>query len=326
MNSKTIAIIAVSLAVIAAAVAGIVVFNKRAAIAGAEADAAQSKADAEAAKARAAEKAAAGEAEKRRAAEANAKAKADALEAEKLARGTAELEAKAAADKKAAAEATAKAEQSKAEAARAARDEAKAKSATATAEQAAAKENAAAEAAKAEAEADRLALEKLKADKVIAEAKLLELQKIDFETLARDLSEWKADLEERERALQPEKTIADLSWAGGMEDTIIDADGNVKKQQKVVYDPETDRAIPRESRRLAREERLAREDADRRSAKVRSEVVGTLEALYRQALEEDRVVDAEYYRANIEALYPDWTPSLENFEKNAKSKEVRQDG
>ena len=321
MKLKAISIIVLGLAVIAAAVSAAVVYTNRTKAEQARADAAASKADAEAAKVRAAEKNAAAEAEKRRAAEAKQKAEADAKETAKLERAKAAEEAKAAADKKAAAEASAKAERAKADAARAARDEAKAKAEAAKAEQAAAKENAAAEEAKAEAEAAKLAMEKLKAEKVIAEAKLMELQKIDFETLARDLTEWKADLEERERALQPEKTIADLSWAGGMEDTIIDADGNVKKQEKVVYDPETDRSIPYESRRLAREERLVREDVAKRSSEVRSAVVGTLESLYRQALAEGRVIDADFYRANLKSLYPDWEFSLESPVEGAKVKE-----
>ncbi|MBR3220782.1 MAG: hypothetical protein IKF72_01010 [Kiritimatiellae bacterium] len=306
MNPKTISIIAVCVAVIAAGVSGTVVFSKKAAIARAEADAEAARADAASAKARAAEKAAAAETEKRRAAESNAKAQADALEAEKSAHSTAELEAQAAADKKAAAEENAKAERAKAEAAKAVRDEAKAKAEAAKAEQETARENAAAEASKAEAEEAKLAAEKLKADKVIAEAKLLELHKVDFETLARDLAEWKADLEERERALKPEKTVADLSWAGGQEDTIIDADGNVKKQVKVAYDPETDRSIPRESRKLAREQRLVDEAFAKEASDVRSAVVGSLESLYVLALKEDRVIDAEYYRATLKTLYPDW--------------------
>ena len=148
--------------------------------------------------------------------------------------------------------------------------------------------------------------EKLKAEQVLAEAKLLELRKADFETLARDLAEWKADLEERERALKPEKTITDLAWAGGMEDTIIDAEGNVKKQEKVVYNPETDMSIPAESRRLAHAERVVGEELAERSGKVRDTLVSSLERLYRQALAEDRVVDAEFYRKSLKSLYPEW--------------------
>lgn len=311
MSQKTISIIAVCVAVVVAGVTGAVIFSKKAAIAVAEADAEAARAEKAAAKARAAAKAADAETEKRRAADANAKAKADAVEAEKLARKTAEIEAKAAADKKAAAAENAKAERSKAEAAKAARDEAKAKAEAAKAEQAAAREKAAEAEAKAEAEAAKLAAEKLKSDKVIAEAKLAELRQIDFETLERELAEWKADLDERERALKPEKTIADLSWAGGQEDTIIDEEGNLKKQAKVVYNPETDLTIPRESRRLAREERLVRESFAKHADEVRSAVVRSLEALYVQALKEDRVIDANYYRASLKSLYPDWEFKLD---------------
>lgn len=308
MNSKVFLIVAICAAVIGAGVTGVVMSKNRAAAAQAAADEAQAAADEAAANAKAADKEAAAEAEKRRAAEANQKAKADELAAAKLAREKAEIDARAAADNKAAAEAAAKEAEANADAARAARDEAKRKAEQAKAEADKAKEAAKAAAAKEAEAALALEAEKLKADKVISEAKLLELRKIDFETLARDLAEWKTDLEERERALKPEKTISDLSWAGGMEDTIIDAEGNVKKQEKVAYNPETDMAIPAESRRLAKAERILREEVGERSAKVRDALVGKLEELYRQAREDDRVVDAEYYKASLKSLDPDWKP------------------
>ena len=169
----------------------------------------------------------------------------------------------------------------------------------------------AAEASTAEASA-KLESEKLKAEKVLAEAKILELRKTDFETLARDLADWKADLEERERALAPEKTIADLSWAGGMEDTIIDADGNVKKQEKKVYDPEKDATLPPGARRLFREERLAAEAAATNAAAVRDSLVAKLESLRDRALAEGRVIDAEFYSGSIESLYPDMKTGKED--------------
>ena len=306
MNQKTLLIVAICAAVIGAGISGAIISNKKAAAAQAVADAAAARADEAAAEARAADKAAAAETEKRRAAEATAKAKADELAAAKVANETAELERQAAADQKAAAEANAKAEQAKSDAARAARDEAKAKAAEAESAAKAEQARVSVASAKAAEAAAMLENEKLKADKVIAEAKLLELRKTDFETLARDLAEWKADLEERERALKPEKTIADLSWAGGMEDTIIDADGNVKKQEKVAYDPETDMTIPAESRRLARAERVVAGELAEHSDKVRDTLVASLERLYRQALVEDRVVDAEFYRKSLKSLYPDW--------------------
>ena len=306
MNSKLVSVVAVCLAVIAAGTAAVVVSINRANEARAYAEA---EASAEA-KAEAEKKMAAKEAEtaarKAESEKLNAKAKADELAAQKLAGEKAKVDAKAAADNKAAAEANAAAEREKAEAARAARDEAKAKAEIAKAEQLKAREQAAAAAAKAEAEAAQLAREKLKADKILAEAKLLELRKTEFETLEHELAAWKLDLEERERALQPEKTIADLSWAGGTEDTIIDAEGNVKKQEKKVYDPEKDMLIPPESRKLARVNRLAREKHEAQAGATRRSVVSSLESLYVSALKDGRTIDAEFYRQSILSMYPDW--------------------
>ena len=306
MNSKHISIIAVCLAVIAAGTAAVVVSVKRSDEAKAYAEAEASAADKAAAVAKKAAKETEAESEKRRAAEQKAKAAADELAAQKLAKEKATIEAKAAADNKVASEANAKAEREKADAARAARDEAKAKAEQAKAEQLKAREQASAEAARAEAEASKLAQEKLKADKIVAEAKLLELRKTDFVTLERELLAWKQDLEERERALQPEKTIADLSWAGGTEDTIIDADGNVKKQEKKVYDPEKDMSIPSESRKLARTSRIVREKHAKMAGETRDSVVTSLEALYVAALKDGRTVDAEFYRQSLLSMYPDW--------------------
>ena len=318
MNSKLISIIAVCLAVIAAGTAAVVVSIKRSDEAKAYAEAEAAAADKAAAVAKKAAKETESESEKRRTAEQNAKAKADELAAQKLAKETATIEAKTAADNKAAAEANAKAEREKADAVRAERDKAKAQAQTAKAEQLKARDQAAAEAAKAEAEASKLAQEKLKADKIIAEAKLLELRKTDFLTLERELMEWKRDLEERERALQPEKTIADLSWAGGTEDTIIDADGNVKKQEKRVYDPEKDMSIPAESRKLARVNRRVREKHEAQAGVTRGSVVSSLESLYVSALKDGRTIDAEFYRQSILSMYPDWKFAGEGMQKESR--------
>lgn len=306
MNSKHITIIAVCLAVIAAGTAAVVVSVNRSNEAKAYAEAEEAAADKAAAVAKAKAKEAEAVAEKRRAEEAKEKTAADERAAQKLAKEKAEIDAKAAADSKAAAEANVQAEREKADAARAARDEAKAKAETAKAEQLKAREQAAAAEAKAAEEAASLEKEKLKADKIIAEAKLLELRKTDFLTLERELMAWKLDLEERERALQPEKTIADLSWAGGTEDTVIDADGNVKKQEKKIYDPEKDMTIPAESRKLARVSRLAREKHEAQAGVTRSSVISSLESLYVSALKDGRTIDAEFYRQSILSMYPDW--------------------
>ena len=162
------------------------------------------------------------------------------------------------------------------------------------------------ERAKAEAEAAKLATEKLKADKIIAEAKLLELRKTDFETLQRDLLEWKLDLEERERALQPERTIADLAWAGGTEDSVIDENGNLKKQVREPYDPEKDSTLPVQSRRLAKAQRIVGERQSAHSKQVRDEIVKSIEKLYVDALKEGRVIDADFYKKSLLSMYPDW--------------------
>ena len=321
MNSKLISIIAISLAVIAAGAAAVVVSINRSNEARAYAEAEASAADMAAAEARKVAKETEAESEKRRTAEQNAKAKADELAAQKLAKETAELERKTAADNKATAEANAKAEQAKADAARAARDEAKAKKEQAKAEQLKTREEAAAAAAKAAEEAASLEKEKLKADKILAEAKLLELRKIDFETLERELAAWKFDLEERERALQPEKTIADLSWAGGMEDTVIDEKGNVKKQEKKAYDPEKDMTIPAESRKLARADRIVREKHAKLAGATKDSIVASLEALYVSALKDGRTIDADFYKKSILSMYPEWKfkSEEEKVEKKAEA-------
>ena len=306
LNQKSITIVAVSLAVVVAAIAAIIVSANRADEAKAYAEAEAAQADQAEAEAKTERAQADAEIAKRQAAEANAKAKADErAAAEANAKAQADEKA-AAADKKAAAEANAAAERAKAEALRAVRDAAKTTNETARIELQRAKEVAAAEQARVDAEAAKLAQEKLKADKIIAEAKALELRKIDYETLERDLLEWKLDLEERERALKPEKTVADLEWAGGMEDTIIDDKGNVTKQVKKVYDPEKDMELPEQSRRLARTNRKLREAQDAKVADTRDTVVKTMEKLYVSALKEGRVIDADFYKKNILIMYPDW--------------------
>ena len=114
------------------------------------------------------------------------------------------------------------------------------------------------------------------------------------------------ELEERERALTPEKTIVDLAWAGGEGDTVIDEDGKLKKQGKNVVLPENDPTLPLTSRLLARENRKFNEVCTNAEAQVKSVVIKDLETLYVQALKDGRVVDAEYYRKNIKFMYPDW--------------------
>lgn len=306
MKVKHIAIMLFSVAVIVASVAAIVVSNNRATAAralaereAAAADKAQAMAKAEKAKTDA-------EAEKRRAAEAKQKT----AEEE---RATADANRKAAADSKVAAEDNRKAKEAESATARANSEAARAKKAEADAalkiareEKDKAKALAEAETLKAQAEADKLAAEKLKSDRIIAEAKALELRQIDFQTLERDLMEWKLDLEEREKALKPEKTIADLSWVGGDEDMEVGENGTVRVKKKEPYRAENDRTLPKTSRKLAKTERIVYEKMAEHQSEVRESVVKSLEKLYVDALKEDRVVDADFYRKSIKSLYPDW--------------------
>ena len=306
MNGKIITIVAVSLAVIAAAVAAIVVSNRRADEAWAYESAAKADAKAQEDVLKAEKAKESAEKSRKAAAEADKAAKEAEREAKIQVAAAAASEEKSAAAAQATAEANAAAEKSKAEAARAARDEAKLKAEAARLEQLKAKELAAEAAAKAEQENARLATEKLKSEKTIAEAELRKKEYADLVQWSQDLADRERDVAEREQALRPEKTIADLSWAGGSEDTIIDEKGNVRKQVKTAYDPEKDLSLPEESRRLARAERLVRQAHSNRVATVRASVIGDLEKLYAAALKEGRVIDAEHYRANILTMYPDW--------------------
>ena len=309
MNGSTknmVAVTATAAAVIAGAVAYVMNGMSREAEARHLAEAAASE-EAKAEAVRKTEKSAAEKAAaEKAAAEAKARAAADEKEAALQDRQTAELKQKEAADNRKAKEAAAKAAEAERETARlkakAAADAAK----TAADEKEKAKTLENVETAKAAAEADKLAAEKLRSEKVIAEAKALELQKIDFETWQRNLVELKQELEERERALQPEKTIADLAWVGGMDDKIVGADGTLTTVKKETYLAENDRTLPKASRYLAKTERIVSDTEAGYIGVMRTNIVAQLESLYIQALKEERVVDAEYYKANLKSLYPDW--------------------
>ena len=306
MNKNVITIVSVSLAVIVAGAAAITVSIKRAETARHLAEVAASEEAKSENLLKKAREVTAAENAKAREAEANKQARADELEASKAAQAKAEADRNAAEENRKAKEAEAKIAADRLAEAKALQETKTADAKRARAEREAAQ--AAKETAKAKEKtaADLLAAEKLKSDKIIAEAKLKELRKIDFETLARDLAEWKQDLEERERALTPEKTISDLSWAGGNEDTIFDADGNVKKQVKVEYNPENDPKLPSASRRLARIERLCREANALAGDQMRKRIISELECLYEAAIREDRPVDADFYHKTLKGLYPDW--------------------
>ena len=306
LNQKSITIVAVSLAVAAAAIAAIVVSGNRADEAKAYADAELAEADFAAATNKAAQAEASAARARKAEAEANRQAKADErAAAEANAKAQAD-ERSAAVDNKATAEAKAAAVKAEADKARALREAAVTSNQTVRVELDRVTKLAAAEQAKADAEASKLAAEKLRSEAKIAEKTVLELRKTNYEELERELLEWKLDLEERERALKPEKTIADLAWAGGCEDMIIDDKGNVTKQVKVAYDPEKDMTLSTQTRRLAKADRKIRELQDEKMDDSRATVVKTMETLYVSALKEGRVIDADFYRKNILIMYPDW--------------------
>ena len=306
LGQKSIIAIAASLAVVVAAIAAIIVSANRENTAKAYAEAAASdeaRAEAEAKTERAR---AAATNDMARAAEANEKARADERAAAEANERAKAAEQAAAADNKATAEANAAAERANAEARRAIRDTEKATNETARIELQRVKELAAVEQANADREAAKRDREKLESDRKVAEMKTLEYRKINYEEVERNLRAWKLELDERERALRPEMTSADLEWAGGKEDVVFDADGKLTKQAKVKYDPAQDKTRTRQSRYLTRVEREIREGRDEESARSRTNAVNALKQLYLEAKDEDRVIDAEYYRKNILSLYPDW--------------------
>lgn len=306
MRAKTLMTLAVVVAVIAAAISAVVVSMNKSNEARAKAEAAVAKADAAEAKAREAERLEAAERTKKVAAEAKQKAEAAALESAKIANETAKAEERTAEENRKAKEAEATAAKAEAEKARAVKETAALKLKTAREEKEKAAKQAETEAHKAQAEADKLAAEKAKGERIVAEAKAMELRQIDFQTMERELNEWKRDLEEREAALTPEKTIADLSWVGGDDELEVGSNGTVRVKVKVPYLPENDKALPHETRKLAKAERIMAEKSADHAAQTREKVVGSIEKLYVQALKKGDVILADYYRQNLKSLYPDW--------------------
>ena len=156
--------------------------------------------------------------------------------------------------------------------------------------------------AKAQAAADELA--RVEATKAIREAETMKLkysinelqaEKLRYEELNAELVEYQKELDERERALRPEKTIADLSWLPD-EDTEVDENGKAHPRKKVKMLPENDPNLPKETRELAKAERIRAQADDILKEDARARVVAPLEKLYVAAVKEGRTVDAEYYR------------------------------
>lgn len=320
----SLSVLFICLAVMAAAVAAVWVSNNRAAEARAYAEAEAAAADAKEAEAREAAKAAEAEADKRRTAESNAKAAKDRLEAQRLATQEARDKRQAEAETKALKQAEAKIAEEKADAAvaEAEAEQAKASAARAAADQA--QSEAAAARDRAQARADELAIEQSRSERAVAEAKTLELLKLDLETMQRELLDFKRELDERELELRPEKTIKDLVWLGD-DDTEVLEDGTVRKREKPPYLAENDPRLLEGARKLAKAERLVREDTGRQAQEMRERLVRPLERMYAKALREGRRIDADYYAQNLKSMYPDWEPDAKALAAAVGSGEKNQD-
>ncbi len=313
MNAKIVSIIAICVAVIVAGVSGVVISMQRADAARAAADRAASEETIATKKAREAELERATTAQNARAAEAKAESEKAALAAAEAENEKLKLENQNLAEKRAlAAEERAKADAEAQTAAdlKAAKD----------AELKIAKENADAERAKAQTAADELA--RAEATKAIREAETLKLkvsmaelaaEKQRYEELTAELLDYQKELDERERALRPEKTIADVSWLPD-DDIDIDENGRPRPRKKVPKLPENDPMLPKETRELAKANRIRAQADDILAETSRTRVVAPIEKLYVAALKEGRIVDAEYYRAVLKSMYPDWEYKGENNE------------
>ena len=305
MNAKIVAVVAVCAAVIAAGVSGVVISMQRADAARAAADKAASEETIANKRAKEAEIERATAAAKAREEEAKAEKEKAALAAAEAENEKLKLEKENLLEKKAIAadeRAKADAEAQKAADLKAAKE----------AELKTARENADAERAKAQAAADELA--RVEATKVIREAETMKLkysinelqaEKLRYEELNAELVEYQKELDERERALRPEKTIADLSWLPD-EDTEVDENGKAHPRKKVKMLPENDPNLPKETRELAKAERIRAQADDILKEDARARVVAPLEKLYVAAVKEGRTVDAAYYRAALKSMYPDW--------------------
>ncbi len=317
ISGKVVSIVAVAAAVIVAAWAAMRVTDNKAMVARAQASSAASRAEA----ARAEEEAqisAAKAAERTEAANAAAlkKAEVDKVAAEanaeaerSAAKRAADERAKAEADRDAAraaaaeASADAEAEQARASAAKAAAEQAGIEAKAAERERAASLRIA-------ELEAERIRQETARAE---AEARTLELRRMDLEEIERQLIEVKRDLDEREAALHPEKTIKDLISTSEVK---LDGEEGPSLQEE-------DLSIPAESRSLLRARRAEMERLDAISALARSNVVARLERMYTDAIREDRVVDADFYRKELKRLYPDWVYAPPKEEESKKEEETK---
>ena len=155
----------------------------------------------------------------------------------------------------------------------------------------------------------KLETEKRKSEAILAEATALQLRKVDFEQLQRDLMEFKQELDERERALHPDTTIYDSSnvtWVAEREADVIGGETNLLSRAKGAVLPENDPSLPQATRDLAKATRRRYEATTNRLAASQAKVVGELEKLLESARREGRVIDANFYLKSIKSLYPDY--------------------
>ena len=302
---KIVAVLAICIAVISAGVSGVIISMQRSAQERAAAERAASEETIATKQTRTAELERASAEAQAREAEAKARSEKTALEAAKEENEKLRLENEGLAAKKAIAadeRTKAEAEAKKAADLKAAKD-AELKAAKETADAERAKEaTAAAELARTEATKAIREAETLKLKYSIAE---LQAEKLRYEELNAELVEYQKELDEREKALRPEKTIADLAWLPD-EDTEVDENGRARPRKKILKLPENDPLLPTETRTLAKAERI-RGEADGILAKdSRDRVVSPLERLYVAAVKEGRPIDAAYYRQVIKSMYPDW--------------------
>ncbi len=325
MNNKILASIAISIAVIVAAVAGIVITNNRAEEARELSKKAQEATDQARAKQKEAEANEKAEARKLAAEKAKLETKQAALEDDKLRNENLKLEAKAAEANARKRESDAKVAEANAKAAADQRAAEKSKAEAAKAEQVKAMAAAKKAEENARAEEMKLAAEKAKGERVIAEVKQLELRKMDFEMWQTALYEKEQELNEREQALHLDKTAAeDLVWVAERDADVIGGETNVVKRKKKVL-AENDPSLPVESRKLAWAERLSKEKLEGAMNVSSNEVVTILTRLYEEAIKADRIVEANFYLQNIRVLYPGWvyrpTEEKKSEDVNQKKKE-----
>ena len=73
-------------------------------------------------------------------------------------------------------------------------------------------------------------------------------------------------------------------------------------------------SLPKETRELAKANRIRAQADDILSEASRTRVVTTIEKLYVAAVKDGRTVDAAYYRTVLKSMYPDWEYKGENNE------------